>query len=679
MKSITRKIEKLRDSIRHHEEQYYVLSDPEISDAEFDALMRRLQQLEQANPELISPDSPTQRVAGRPVKSFETVEHTEPMLSLDNTYTEDELRAFNDRVKRGLNSDEDINYVAELKIDGLSISLTYSEGALVKAVTRGDGIRGEDVTSNVRSIRSLPLRLKGIHSGEVEVRGEVYLPYVTFNRLNSERIQARESVFANPRNAAAGTIRNLNPALVAKRGLQAFIYQIVSSSVNKTSSLGKQVTVHAEGLKRLRMWGLPVESHWQACCGIESVIMVCREWVDKRRSIPFDIDGIVVKVSDLAQRDHLGSTAKFPRWAVAFKFPPEQATTKLIKIEVNVGRTGAVTPYAVLEPVHIAGSTVRLATLHNEREIARKDIREGDIVLIEKGGDVIPKIVKPIISHREKSDRKLKRFIMPKICPACGASLSRQTGATVWRCVNVACSAKLCRALQHFASRSAMNIEGLGESLIDQLVKCSAIDNIADVYSLKASALETLERMGKKSSAKLIEQIERSKQNSFWRVLNGIGIRYVGERSAQLLVKTFGNLDALMAASLEELEAVPDIGPVVASSLYSFFKDPNNITMLRRLRQVGVTMVERPQGSIRLQTLAGKKFVITGKLLSKSRDQARRSVENLGGQVTSSVNKKTNYVVVGVDPGIKLQQAKEMQVSIIEEAEFLKMTKTPLG
>lgn len=678
MKSITQRVETLRASIRHHEEQYYVLNDPEISDAEFDVLMRELQQLEQENPELIALDSPTQRVSGKPVKSFETAEHAEPMLSLDNAYTENELRAFNDRVKRGLNSDEDVNYVTELKIDGLSLSLIYEKGELVRAVTRGDGIRGEDVTSNVRAIRSLPLRLKGVHSGRVEVRGEAYLPYLTFNRLNRERTHTGESVFANPRNAAAGTIRNLDPALVAKRGLQAFIYQIISRGSKGTSSLGEQVIVHTEGLKRLRMWGLPVESHWQTCHGIESVITVCREWVNKRRSVEFDIDGIVVKVSDLLQREHLGSTAKFPRWAIAFKFPPEQATTKLIKIEVNVGRTGAVTPYAVLEPVHIAGSTVRLATLHNEREISRKDIREGDMVLIEKGGDVIPKIIKPIVSHRKNIKQKTKRFVMPQVCPECGTSLSRQTGEAVWRCLNVACTAKLRRVLQHFASRSAMNIEGLGESLIDQLVECGAIDNIADIYSLKPSFLETLERMGKKSSVKLIEQIEQSKQNDFWRVLNGIGIRYVGERSAQLLVKAFRSIDSLMAASPEELEAVPDIGPVVASSLCAFFKDPNNVTVLHRLRQAGVTMVEKSQDSIRSQTLIGKKFVITGKLLSQSRDQAQRSVETLGGQVTSSINKKTNYVVVGVDPGIKAKKAQDMQVAIINEAEFLELLKASL-
>ena len=661
------RVDSLRDRIRHHEERYYVLDDPDVSDAEFDRLMAELKQLEAAHPELVTTESPTQRVAGRPVEGFETVEHSQPMLSLDNAYSEEELRAFDDRVKRGLDDATHVAYVAELKIDGLSIAVAYGDGRLQRGVTRGDGVRGEDVTANVRAIRAVPLRLKGDPAGRVEVRGEVYLPRRRFDEINRERSEAGEAVFANPRNAAAGTIRNLDPALVARRGLSAFFYQVSGGTTSHTLMLGQ-----------LRSWGLPVESHWLACEDVDAVVAFCDVWADKRKTLGFDTDGVVIKVADADARRQLGSTSKFPRWAVAFKFPAEQATTTLLRIEVNVGRTGAVTPYAVLEPVRIAGSTVQLATLHNEQEVARKDIRAGDVVLVEKGGDVIPKVVKPIISRRVRGKGAPKPFVMPTTCPVCNTGLERPEDEVVWRCPNPVCPAKLRRSLEHFASRRAMNIEGLGESLIDQLVERGVIDDPADLYNLTAPTLEALDRMGKKSAANLLAQIEHSKENELWRLIYGIGIRHVGERGAQALARTFGTLDTLMMATSEELEAVLDIGPVVAASVRAFFDNPANHELLDRLRAAGVNVADTrdtgsgDQGSP-AQTLSGVSFVLTGTLSSQSRDEARRVIESHGGKVSSSVSRRTGYVVVGADPGSKAARAEELGVSTLDEAAFIEL------
>ena len=660
-----RQAEKLRDRIRHYEERYYVLDDPEISDAEFDALMRKLQALEDAHPALVTPDSPTQRVAGQPAEGFETVNHTQPLLSLDNAYGEDEMRAFDERVKRGLGGDGEVGYVTELKIDGLSIALTYENGQLQRGVTRGDGVRGEDVRSNIRAIRAIPLRLKGKPGGRFEVLGEVFLPRHSFDRINQARAEAGEPVFANPRNAAAGTIRNLDPALVARRGLRTFVYQIVGYD----DGAGRG-TSHVATLECLRGWGLPVEPHWQACDGIEQVLAFCEEWAAKRQSLTFDTDGVVVKVSDPAQRARLGATSKFPRWAIAFKFPAEQTITRLLRIEVNVGRTGAVTPYAVLDPVRIAGSTIRLATLHNAQEVARKDVRAGDIVLVEKGGDVIPKIVKPILSRRPRGKSAPVPFVMPTECPACGTPLERPDDEVVWRCPNTVCRAKLRRALEHFASRGAMDIEGLGESLVDQLVERGLVNDMADLYALTEPTLKAFDRMGKKSAANLVAQIERSKGNELWRVLFGIGIRYVGVRAAQVLARTFGSIEALMAASLEELERVPDVGPVVAASLRAFFDEPRNRDLLDRLRKAGVKMEGAVETPVREVVLAGQTFVLTGTLSSMSRDEARRAIEELGGKVASSVSKKTSFVVVGADAGSKLAKAKALGVPTLDERVF---------
>jgi DNA ligase (NAD+) len=655
----------LREQIDHHNYRYYVLDDPGISDAEFDALLHELDALEQQHPELRDPDSPTQRVGGAIAEGFETSGHLVPMLSLDNAYTEGELRDFDARVRRGgeLSDADRVAYVTELKIDGLSMALTYERGRLVRGVTRGDGTRGEVVTANVRAIRAVPLKLAGEPPPIMEIRGEVYLPRAVFERINAEREQAGEPLFANPRNAAAGTIRMLDPRTVASRGLRFFGYQVVTPA--EDSPAGDS---HAATLRRLREWGLPVEPHWASCDGIDAVIAFCEAWGERRRTMPFETDGVVVKVDDLALRQHLGFTAKFPRWATAFKFPAEQATTRLIEIAVNVGRTGAVTPYAVLEPVRLGGTTIQLATLHNEQEIARRDIRPGDRVLIEKGGDVIPKVVKPITAERPPG---LSPWTMPTTCPSCGSALVRPEDEVVWRCENASCPARLRRGLEHFASRRAMNIEGLGESLIDQLVSTGLVSDYADLYALTVDQLAALERMGARSAANVIAVIDTSRRAGLGRLLHGVGIRHVGEGSARALARAFGSLAALRGATVEALETVPDIGPVVARSVRTFLDEPRNRTLLDRLEQAGVvTESDEPAGGAAAQPLAGQTFVITGTLASMSREEATEAIERLGGKVASSVSRKTSRLVVGADAGGKLDKARSLGVAVLDEAAF---------
>jgi DNA ligase (NAD+) len=660
------RIAHLRERIRHHEERYYVDADPEVSDAEFDALMGELAELERAHPELRDPDSPTQRVGGRPVAGFATVEHAAPMLSLENAYSEDELREFNARVCRGLDTSEDsrLAYVAELKIDGLSIALTYEKGRLVRGATRGDGRRGEDVTSNVHVIRAIAQRLKGSQAGSMEIRGEVYVPRASFQRMNDERVAAGEPPFANPRNAAAGAMRTLDPAAVGRRGLSAFTYQVVTSS-----SADSPIATHAESLEQLASWGCPVESHWQRCDSIDAVVAFCERWRDARRALDFDTDGVVIKLDDLALRDRLGTTSKFPRWAVAFKFPAEQATTRLLKIDVNVGRTGAVTPFAVLEPVRLSGTMVQMATLHNEQEVARRDIREGDLVLVEKGGDIIPKVVKPILVERPVKSRPWK---MPSSCPSCGSALVKPENEAVWRCENASCPARIRRGLLHFASRRAMNIEGLGEALVDQLVTAGLVRDYADVYALAVDQLAALERMGKKSADNLVREIEQSQTAELWRVLHGIGIRHVGEGGAQALARAFRTMAALRAATLGQLESVEDVGPVVAGSVKSFLDEPKNGELLDRLAARGVRMADEVTDATSQppQALAGQTFVITGTLETMSREDATGAIERLGGTVSKSISKKTTWLLVGADAGSKLEKARSLGVQELDEAKF---------
>lgn len=671
-------IERLREQIRHHEEQYYIHNAPEISDAEFDRLLHELERLEAEHPDLVSPDSPTQRVAGRPTDTFPTVEHLAPMLSLDNAYDEDDLRAFDERLRKGAGlGAAPVPYVTELKIDGLSIALTYEHGRLVRGATRGDGIRGEDVTPNVRTIRAIPLALRGAPQGRIEARGEVYLPRASFERINREREQEGEPLFANPRNAAAGTMRNLEPGLVARRRLSAFTYQLVFGP----DAIGAPRT-HFETLTTMQRWGLPVEPHYQACQGISEVIEFCRTWADKRRQLDFDTDGVVIKLDDLSLRARLGSTAKFPRWATAFKFPAEQAHTKLIRIDVNVGRTGANTPYAVLEPVFVAGSTISMATLHNAEDIARKDFREGDTVVIEKAGDVIPRVVAPVLALRPPDSQP---WVMPTACRECGSELHRDEEEVVWRCENTSCPARLRRGLEHFASRSAMNIEGLGESLVDQLIERGLVHDFGDLYRLSASELENLvvtpraprseravpRKLGK-VGRNVIEQIERSKSNDLSRLVYGLGIRHVGEKVAGTLARHFRTMDALLDAPLERLQTAPEIGPVVAASVRSFAEEPRNRALVAKLAAAGVNMAsQQPEpGPAGAGPLAGRTFVLTGTLTQMTREEAEAAIERLGGKVSGSVSRKTSYLVVGADAGSKLEKAKGLGVPTLTEDEF---------
>jgi len=655
------RITQLRELIRHHEERYYILQDPEISDAEFDALLRELQALERDHPDLVTVDSPTQRVGGRAAEGFATVEHAGPMLSLDNAYTEEELREFDDRVRKTLAGRHDgpVDYVCELKIDGLSIALRYKDARLVRGATRGDGKRGEEVTTNVRTVRAIPLVLKKAPASELEIRGEVYLPRREFERTNQEREQNGEPLFANPRNAAAGAMRNLDPAPVARRGLGGFFYQLIADEPVRPAT-------HRATLETLRGWGLPVEPHWRPCHGIDEVWAFCNAWGEQRRSLNFDTDGVVIKVDAIALRDLLGSTSKFPRWAIAFKFPPEQKTTLLKEIQVNVGRTGAVTPFAVLEPVQLAGTTVQLATLHNEQEIARKDIRERDYVLVEKAGDIIPQVIKPIVARRPADSVP---WVMPTHCPVCSSKLQKDDDEAVWRCENTSCPAKLQRGLEHFSSRHAMNIEGLGESLIARLIADGLITSYADVYALTAERLAKVERMGKKSASNLIEQIKRSKGRDLWRLIYGLGIRHVGERGAQALANAFGSMTALEGATLDQLKAVADIGPVVASAVRGYFDEPHNRALIRELAKAGLKM-DAPVVSSSPGPLSGKTFVLTGTLASLSREAAEEAIQERGGKVTGSVSKKTDYVVVGADPGSKLAKAQTLGVQTLDEAAF---------
>ncbi|HEY0098780.1 MAG TPA: NAD-dependent DNA ligase LigA [Pyrinomonadaceae bacterium] len=662
--NLTQEIAQLRDELRHHEELYYVYDNPEISDADYDALMSRLQALEAEHPELATPDSPTQRVGGRPVEEFAEYVHRRPMLSLDNSYNIEDLRAFDERIKR-LADGRRLEYVAELKIDGLSISLHYERGVLVRGVTRGDGRRGEDVTQNVRTIRSIPLRFKAggaLDLPEIEVRGEAYLSRRTFERINAEREQAEEPRFANPRNAAAGTIRQLDPKIVSARRLDLFAYDCITGD-------RKAFATHWEGLEWLERAGFSV-SHRRLCPSIEEVIEFCNEMEARRDELEYEIDGVVVKVNSAALQDEFGATAKSPRWAIAYKYPARQATTQVLDIGVQVGRTGALTPVAHLEPVLVAGSTVARATLHNEDEIKRLGVRIGDWVLIEKSGDVIPKVIKVVESRRTGTE---KRFKMPKACPVCGGVVSRPEGEVVARCVAADCPAQLKARLLHYASRRAMRIEGLGDALADQFVQKRLVRDVAGLYDLTQEQVAELERMAEKSASNLLAQIEASKTRDLPQLVFGLGIRHVGERTAAILARQFRTLEALGAASVEELDAVPEIGLTVAESVHDWFADEGNQALCQRLRDKGVrTEMEAgtAAGGVRDESFAGMLFVLTGKLETLTRDEAAALIEARGGRVTSSVSKKTNYVVAGEEAGSKLDKAQTLGVKVIDEQGF---------
>ena len=657
------RVKQLADLIRHHEHRYYVLDDPEISDAEFDGLVRELKEIEAQHPELVTADSPTQRVGGKPAEGLAAVEHASPMLSLDNAYSETELLDLDRRARE--HSDAVPEYVSELKIDGLSLSLIYEDGILVRGVTRGDGTRGEDVTVNVKTIRSLPLQLLagvGRKHRRVEVRGEVFLPLTSFNAVNAEREENGEPRFANPRNAAAGTLRTLNPEVVASRKLDLFVYQCFADGQIPSQR-------HSDTLKWLKQAGFKVNPHWKRCDSIETVVDFCRTWGEKRDSLSYEIDGVVVKVDSVALQQDMGATSKFPRWAVAYKFPARQATTQVRNILVQVGRTGALTPVADLEPVELAGSTISRATLHNEDEIRRLGLMIGDWVLIEKGGDVIPKVVKVLESRRSADVRS---FVMPDRCPVCSGEVYRPEDEAVWRCANVSCPAKLKESLLHFSARKAMKIEGLGDALVDQLVDKELVKDPAGLYQLSLDTLMQLERMGKKSSLNLLAQIEESKHLDLSRVIFGLGIRHVGERTAQILAQHFGSMEALSQATQEELEGVFEVGPIVAESIYQFFARPENLAVIERLREAGVNLSAK--GAVkRSAELQGKQFVLTGKLPTLSREQATVLIEQHGGRVTASVSQKTDFVLAGEDAGSKLDKARALGIAVIDEPEFLKM------
>jgi DNA ligase (NAD+) len=659
-------IEKLRNEIRRHEELYYVLDSPEISDKEYDELLEQLQTLEQANPELITPDSPTQRVGGRPAEGFPEVVHRLPMLSLDNSYNIDELRAFDERCRK-LADGRPLEYVAELKIDGLSLSLQYVSNVLTRGVTRGDGRIGEEVTQNARTIRSIPLRLKSGAKqidGEIEVRGEVFIPLDVFRNTNAEREEQGEARYVNPRNAASGAIRQLDSKLVARRKLDMFAYDLFVNG-------RKPFATHWESLNWMADAGFRVNPNRALCKSIDELIEFANEKEKLRDELNYEIDGLVVKVNSTAQQDDFGTTSKAPRWAIAYKYPARQAATQVLSIDVQVGRTGALTPVANLEPVFLAGTTVSRATLHNEDEIERLGLKIGDWVMIEKSGEIIPKVLSVI---KEKRTGKEKKFKPPTHCPVCSGEISRPEGEVVARCVAADCAAQLMGRLIHFASRRAMRIEGLGEVLVVQLVEAKLVKDVGDLYSLTLEQVVSLPRMAKKSATNLLDQIEVSKSRDLSNLIYALGIRHVGERTGGILAKHFGSLENLSKATAEELDDIPEIGLTVAQSVRDWFDDEGNRQLCDRLRAAGVkTEIEKSDDSAIDERFAGKQFVLTGKMENFTRDEARALIEARGGRVNSSVSKKTDYVIAGEEAGSKLDKATELGVAVVDEEAFKKM------
>jgi DNA ligase (NAD+) len=660
--AIKKEVEQLREKLRYHEYRYYVLDDPEISDAAYDRLMNRLKELEAAHPELVTADSPTVRVGGAPREGFSTVRHARPMLSLDNAFSYDALREWDRRVREG-SGQEKIEYIAEHKFDGLSISLQYEDGVLVRGVTRGDGTTGEDVTPNVKTIRSIPLRVDSAVLKKIklrpsfEVRGEVMMTRKAFEALNRHQEQIGGKIFVNARNSAAGAVRVLDPAITAARRLDFFAYYLLVDGKVPFSK-------HSESLQALKQLHFRASDDWKLCQGIEAVIVYCEDWDAKREKLPYEIDGVVIKVNSTAIQNELGYTAKAPRWAIAYKYPARQETTVVNDIIVQVGRTGTLTPVAVLEPVQVGGVTVSRSTLHNMDEIERLGLQVGDTVLIERAGEVIPHVLKVV-----KSGKNRKPFKMPKNCPECGSAIHHVEGEVAYRCVNAACPAKRKESLLHFAGRHAMNIDGLGEKIVDQLVDKGLVKDVADLYSLKLEDLAALERMAEKSAQNLLEEIEASKKNSLARLIYALGIQFVGERTAQLLAEHFSSLEELAAAKEEQLIEVPEVGPKVAASIAEFFSEPANLKLIKKLHKAGVHPTAEKR-KVKSDKFAGKSFVFTGGLANRSREEAGEIVQQHGGKVSSSVSKKTDYVVVGTDPGSKYDKAKELGVTILTEAEF---------
>jgi DNA ligase (NAD+) len=661
-------IEDLRDKLRHHEYLYHVLDQPEISDAAYDRLMNRLKELEAAHPDLITPDSPTVRVGATPREGFQTVQHARPMLSLDNAFSYETLADFDRRVRQG-SGREKIEYIAEHKFDGLSISLQYVNGGLARGVTRGDGRTGEDVTPNVKTIRSIPLRvdlatLKKLKlPASFEVRGEVLMTRKAFEAMNRQQEESGGKIFVNPRNAAAGSVRVLDPSITARRRLEFFAYYLL---VDGEVPFPK----HSDSLEALKQLRFRASEDWKLCDGIEQVYKYCDTWEPKREELPYEIDGVVIKVNSLGIQRELGYTAKAPRWAIAYKYPARQETTVVNDIRVQVGRTGTLTPVAVLEPVQVGGVTVSRSTLHNMDEIERLGLQIGDTVLIERAGEVIPHVLKVT-----KQGENRRPFRMPKNCPECGSAIHRAEGEVAYRCVNAACPAKRKESLLHFASRHAMDINGLGDKIVDQLVDKGIVKDVAELYTLKLDDLSELERMGEKSAQNLLDQIAASKKHTLARLIYALGIRMVGERTGQLLAEHFSSLDDLAEAKEDQLFEVTEVGPKVAAAIAEFFSEPANQKIIKKLDKAGV----RPTAEKRVfksQKFAGKSFVFTGALANRSREEAGQLVMQHGAKVSSSVSKKTDYVVVGADPGSKYDKAKELGVPVLTEPEFERLLRS---
>ena len=670
-----RRAERLAAEIRYHNWRYYALDAPEVTDAAYDALVRELGTLEAAFPELVTPDSPTQRVGVAPSATFGAVTHAQRMYSLDNAMDEGELAAWLERIERDADG-RAVSYLCELKIDGSSIALTYEDGVLVRAATRGDGVTGEDVTANIRTVKSVPLRLLVPASGILEVRGEVYMPKASFERVNAEQDEAGLPAFANPRNAAAGSLRQKDPAVTASRDLATFIYQVVDPAAR---GLGTQ----RETLAWLREAGFKVNPDIMPCARPDAVLAYCRDAIERRSALPYEIDGVVVKVDSFLLQADLGFTSKAPRWAVAFKFPPEERTTRLLDIRVSVGRTGAMTPYAVFDPVSVAGSTIARATLHNADEVARKGLLVGDTIVVRKAGDVIPEVVGPVERLRDGGERA---WHMPAACPSCGAAAWRPEGEVVWRCINVACPAQRHERLLHWASRGAMDIDGLGEEIMARLEDEGLVSDVADLYRLDEGDLAALDTgrtrkdgsavlLGETIAAKLVTGIEASRHRPLARLVFGLGIRHVGSTVAEALTSVYPSLDALAAASEDDLARIEGVGPRIAESVRTFFDGPDNVAVLERLRAAGVRTADEARES-RERTLAGTTWVLTGALQRFTRDEATAALKSLGAKVSGSVSKKTSFVVVGADPGSKYETARELGVRALSEDELIAVLET---
>jgi DNA ligase (NAD+) len=655
-------IEKLRQEINYNNYRYYVLNDPVISDYDYDVRLKKLIDLEEKYPELITPDSPTQRVGGQPIEVFPTVSHDPPMLSLDNTYSFDELREFDKRVRKQVAG---VKYLVEQKIDGVAVSLKYLKGKLAQAATRGDGSKGDEITQNLKTIRTIPLQVLTNNPDlkDFEVRGEAYLTKHQFEALNKEREEEGELLFANPRNAAAGSLKLLDPKLVAARNLDAFIHTIPRPPSQKFHSDIKTLTI-------LQTAGFKVIPHSKLFDSIDEAIDYCEDWDKKREALPYEVDGMVIKVDDFQQREELGETIKSPRWAVAYKYPPKQATTKIKKIYLQVGRTGTVTPVAEMEPVFLSGSTISHSTLHNFDEIKRKDVREGDTVIIQKAGEVIPQVVKVVF---DKRTGKEKVFKMPDKCPVCKGKLFREADEVAYRCVNASCPAQIKRRIGHFVSRGAMDIEGFGFVMVDTLVDKGMVKDFADLYQLNKDDLIKLERMGEKSSQNLLDGLAATKQQPYARILYALGIRHVGIHAARILAQAFPSIDDLQKASFEKISSVMGFGPTVAESIRNFFADKENVELIARLKKVGLKFeTEKPKTA---QIFAGKTFILTGGLQHHTREEATEKIVAMGGNVSSSVSKNTDFVLAGKEPGSKYDKAVALGIKIISEAEFEKMIK----